>query len=92
MKWELAGDIIRHQQSLGINFDYVSGDGYYCNSFELTQAVEAMRYVYMFDIHSNLKIYLEEAEIDILPQGCKPTKEKPLSGSILADKYMTGLS
>ena len=55
-----------------------------------------MGYVYMFDIHSNLTIYLEKAEIGIPPskgkRGRKPTKEKPLSESIRADKYMTGLS
>ena len=95
MKWELAIDIIRHQQSLGINPDYIGGDGYYGNSIELAQAVEDMGYVYMFDIHSNLTIYLEKAKIGILPyngKGRKPTKEKPLSESIRADKYMTGLS
>ena len=95
-EWELAVDIIRHQQSLGINCDYVSGDGYYGNSIELAQAVEDIGYVYMFDIHSNLTIYLAKAEIGILPskskRGRKPTKEKPLSESILADKYMIGLS
>ena len=95
MKWELAIDIIRHQQSLGINCDYIGGDGYYGNSIELAEAVEKMGYVYMFDIHSNLTIYLEKAEIGIPPyngKGRKPTKEKPLSESIRADKHMTGLS
>ena len=51
MKWEIAIEIIRHQQSLGVSFDYVGGDGYYGNSMELAQAVEDMSLLYMFDIH-----------------------------------------
>jgi SRSO17 transposase len=65
MKWEIAIDIIRHQQSLGVVFDYVSGDGYYGNSIELAEAIDAMGLVYMLDIHSNLTVYLEESEIAI---------------------------
>jgi len=96
MKWEIAIDIIRHQQSIGTSFDYVGGDGYYGNSVELSEATDAMGYVYMFDIHSNLIVYLEESEITI-PQtgskrGRKSVKEKPLSKGIRIDKYMSGLS
>jgi SRSO17 transposase len=95
MKWEIAIEIIRHQQSLGICFDYVSGDGYYGNSVELAEATEAMGYVYMSDIHSNLTLYLEKSEIGIPPakskRGRKPSKEKPISEGIRADKYMSEL-
>ena len=52
---------IEHQHSLGSCFDYVSGDGYYGNSIELAEAIEAKCYVYMLDIHSNLTIYFEES-------------------------------
>jgi SRSO17 transposase len=96
MKWEIAIDIIRHQQSLGTIFDYVGGDGYYGNSQELAEAVEAMGYVYMFDIHSNLTVYLEKSEIAIpaarSKRGRKPSKEKPVAQGIGADKYMSELS
>ena len=95
MKWEIGIEIIRHQQSLGASFDYVSGDGYYGNSIEFAEAIEDMHYVYMLDIHSNLTIYLEKSEIGIPPaskRGRKPMKEKPLAKSIRADKYMSELS
>lgn len=96
MKWEIAIDIIRHQKSLGVDFDYVGGDGYYGNSMELAEAIEEMGYVYMLDIHSNLTIYLEKAEIGVPSstgnRGRKPTKERPLANGIRVDKYMSELS
>ena len=96
MKWEIAIEIIRHQLLLGVSFDYVSGDGYYGNSMELAKAVEDMGLLYMFDIHSNLTIYLEKSEIGIPPvtsnRGRKPSKERPLTEGIRADRYMSELS
>jgi SRSO17 transposase len=63
---------------------------------ELAEAVEVSGYVYMFDIHSNLTIYLEKSEIAIPPaggkRGRKPSKEKPIVKGIRADKYMSELS
>jgi SRSO17 transposase len=96
MKWEIAETIIRHQQELGVSFDYVGADGYYGNSVEFTEAIETMGYIYMLDIHSNLTIYHEKCEIGIPPstskRGRKPIKEQPLSKGIRADKYMLELS
>lgn len=95
-KWGMAIDIIRHQKTLGVDFDYIGGDGYYGNSVELAEAIENLGFIYMLDIHSNLTIYLEQCEIGVPPstgkQGRKPTKEKPLSEGIRADKYMPELT
>lgn len=94
-KWEIAIDIIRHQKSLGVEFDYVGGDGYYGNSPELLRSIEDMGYIYMLDIHSNLTIYTEKAEIGIpasTGRGRTPSKERPLAEGIRADKYMAGLT
>ena len=94
-KWKIAIDIINHQKELGVDFDYVGGDGYYGNSIELAEAIENMGFIYMLDIHSNLTVYLEECGIGIPPstgKGRKPTKEKPLSEGIRADRYMSGLT
>jgi len=95
-KWRIAIDIINHQKELGVDFDYVGGDGYYGNSIELAEAIEGMGFIYMLDIHSNLTVYLEECEIGIPPstgkQGRKPTKERPLSEGIRADRYMSELT
>lgn len=94
-KWEIAIEIVKRQKELGINFDYVGGDGYYGNSLELAEAIEEMGFIYMLDIHSNLTLYLEKCEIGIPPytgKGRKPTKEQPLAEGIRADKYMTELN
>jgi SRSO17 transposase len=96
MKWEIGLEIIRHQHSLGALFDYVGADGYYGNSIEFAEAVNLLNYVYMLDIHSNLTIYLENSAIGIPTatgkRGRKPSKEKPLSEGIRADKYMLELT
>lgn len=95
-KWEIGIEIIEHQQSLGSSFDYVGGDGYYGNSIEFAESIETKGYVYMLDIHSNLRIYFEESEIEIPKakgrRGRKPVKEKPVAKGIRADKYMSELS
>jgi SRSO17 transposase len=95
MNREIAESIILHQQQLGVSFNYVGAAGYYDNSFEFAEAIEAMGYIYMLDIHSNLTIYLEKSGIRIplsTGRGRKPGKEKPVSKGIRADKYMSELS
>jgi len=94
-KWEIGIDIIEHQQTLGASFDYVGADGYYGNSIEFAEAIDTKGYVYMLDIHSNLTIYLEGAEVGIPPakskRGRKPSKEQPIAEGMRADKYMSEL-
>jgi len=94
-KWEIGIDIIEHQKSLDSSFDYVGADGYYGNSIEFAEAIEAKGYVYMLDIHSNLTIYFEESEVGIPPakgkRGRKPSKEQPIAEGMRADKYMSEL-
>jgi SRSO17 transposase len=94
-KWEIAIDIIRHQQSLGVKFDYVGGDGYYGNSVELAESIESMGYIYMLDIHSNLTVYLEKTSIEVPSvkgkRGRPPQLAKPIIKGIRVDKYMSEL-
>jgi SRSO17 transposase len=96
MKWKIALEIIAHQHSLGVSFNYVGADGYYGNSIEFTEGVEDLGYVYMLDIHSNLTIYLEPSDIAVPSasgkRGRKPSKARPLSKGIRADRYMCELS
>jgi SRSO17 transposase len=94
-KWEIALDIVKHQKSLGVEFDYIGGDGYYGNSMELAEAIGEMGYVYLLDIHSNLIVYLEETPVEVPMRkgkaGRQPVKAKPVNEGIRADRYMSGL-
>ncbi len=94
-KWEIAIDMVKHQKSLGVDFDYVGGDGYYGNSTELTEAIGEMGYVYMLDIHSNQTLYFEECAVEVpgrkSKKGKAPTKPQPSSKGTRADRYMSGL-
>lgn len=64
-KPELATDIVKHQLEQGISFDYVGGDGLYGNDISFTRSIEDMGLIYMLDIHSDQKIYLEQPELFI---------------------------
>jgi SRSO17 transposase len=66
-KQNLALDIIKHQVSLGITFDYVGADGLYGNDVAFARSIDNMGLIYMLDIHSDQKIYLQKPEL-ILPE------------------------
>ena len=95
MKWETAVDIIRHQPSIGVRFDYAGGDGYCGNSMELAEAIDGTGLLYMLDIHSILRVYMEGSAISVpAPQskrGRRATRSKPEEKGIRADKYMPEL-
>lgn len=71
-KQELAIDIIKHQLSMGITFDYIAADGLYGNDASFAREINNMGLVYMLDIHSDQQIFLEKPEL-FLP-GRKTTK------------------
>ena len=95
-KPELAYEIIKHQHELGVDFDFVGGDGLYGNDIELAHKIEDLGYLYMMDIHKDQTIYLEEPELKIPEKrgkrGRKPFLPKPNKGSIRVDNYQKELS
>lgn len=91
-KTELAFDIIRHQKSLGIDFDFVGADGFYGNDMDFARKIDGLGCLYMLDIHKDQQIFTEEPEL-ILPakrgtRGRTPRQLKPStkSQSVLAYK------
>ena len=60
-------EIIDHQISNGISFDFIGADGYYGNDAEFARAIDSLGYLYMLDVHSDQPIYLERPEL-IVPQ------------------------
>lgn len=83
-KLDLAIEIIKHQMELGVVFDYVSADGFYGNDTGFAREIDNLGLVYMLDIHSNQKIYLEKPCLYLPePKTTRGTKPKRLKASLL---------
>lgn len=94
-KQELAIDIIKHQLSMGITFDYVAADGLYGNDASFAREINNMGLVYMLDVHSNQSIYLQKPEL-FLPErkttkGPSPKKLKATIEHINVCNYIDTL-
>lgn len=95
-KLTLAADIIKHQVTQGISFDFITADGYYGNDASLAREIDNMGLVYMFDIHADQAIYLERPELEV-PQrksvrGKTPEKIKPNVKHTTVEKYLSTIS
>lgn len=94
-KQTLAIDIIQHQLSLGNSFDFVGGDGLYGNDAAFARSIDEMGLIYMLDIHSDQRIYLEKPEL-VVPErksvnGIAPRKAKPTTPDTSAQNYLKTL-
>lgn len=94
-KLQLAAEIIDHQVSQGITFDFISADGYYGNDASFAHMIDQKGYVYMLDIHENQTIYLERPEL-IIPErttkkGATPKRLKATTPSISVSEYLETL-
>lgn len=94
-KLQLAAEIIDHQVSQGISFDFISADGYYGNDASFAHMIGQKGYVYMLDIHENQTIYLERPEL-IIPErttnkGATPKRLKATTPNISVSQYLETL-
>ena len=94
-KLELAEDILREQGQNGGSFDFIGGDGYYGNDANLARSINQMGYVYMLDIHSDQKIFIDQPEL-FLPErksnrGPAPKRLKASTPDMTVTKYMENL-
>lgn len=94
-KLELAEEIIRQQVQNGVSFDFIGGDGYYGNDANLARSIDQMGYVYMLDIHSDQKIFIDQPEL-LLPErksnrGPAPKRLKASTPDMTVTKYMENL-
>jgi len=94
-KQSLAIDIIKHQLSLGISFDYVGADGLYGNDAAFARSINNLGLIYMLDIHSDQTIFLKKPEL-ILPErksakGPSPKRLKASTPDTTASEYVKGL-
>jgi SRSO17 transposase len=94
-KLELALEIIQQQVSNGLSFDFIGGDGYYGNDADFASSIDLLGYLYMLDIHSDQKIYLERPDL-ILPErksnrGREPKRLKATTDDISVSEYLQTL-
>ena len=94
-KQELAIEIIRHQLSMGIQFDYVGADGLYGNDAAFARSIDNMGLTYMLDIHSDQVIFLQKPEL-ILPErknskGPSPKRLKASTPATTVSDYIETL-
>ncbi len=95
-KQEIAFDIVKNHKEIGVEFDFVGGDGFYCNDPELARKVNELGSVYMFDIHKDQHVFIEEPLLEVPApkpgKSRKPSLVKPDKQSIRVDKYCDALS
>ena len=85
-KPEIALEIVKHQKALGVDFDYVGGDGLYGHDPALARGIDELGYVYMLDVHKDQHIFCQEPAVEIplnlAGRGRKPSVPKPDKKSI----------
>jgi SRSO17 transposase len=80
-KQELALDMVVSLRKQGVRFDFVDGDGLYGNDSKLADALDLMGEIFILEVHSNQKIYLEEPDIFIPPSSGKRGRKASLPKS-----------
>ncbi|MDP3444323.1 MAG: IS701 family transposase [Ignavibacteria bacterium] len=80
-KPELALKLVKRAIDLGIEFDFIAGDGLYGHNAELTRALDALDQFYVLDVHKDELIFLTEPTFSIPERkgnrGKYPTKIQP---------------
>lgn len=95
-KPQLALEMIDDLDNLGLQWDWIGGDGLYGHSYELTVGLDERELFYVLDVHKDELIYEEEPQIAIPPRtsvrGRPPTKPQADREPIRLDRYCATLS
>ena len=95
-KLDLALEIVKHQISSGISFDFIGADGYYGNDANFADEIDKLGYLYMLDIHSDQTMFIDRPEL-VIPErrtnkGRAPTKLKATVPGLSVMAYMSTLT
>lgn len=94
-KTELALEIIKAQRDAGIRFDWVGGDAFYGNDYQLLKSLDEHDELFVMDIHNDSHVYLEEPVLAVPEKqgtrGRTPIHLKSNVPSIAANKYIETL-
>ena len=94
-KPQLALEMIDELDNLGIQWDWIGGDGLYGHSYELTTGLDERGLLYVLDVHKDELIFEEEPRIAVPPRthahGPTPTKLRADREPIRLDRYCAKL-
>ena len=94
-KPQLALSMIDELDNLGLQWDWIGGDGLYGHSSELTAGLDERGLFYVLDVHKDELIYEEEPQIAVPPRthvhGPIPTKLQADREPIRLDRYCAKL-
>lgn len=95
-KLDLALEIVKHQISSGISFDFIGANGYYGNDANFADEIDKLGYLYMLDIHSDQTMFIDRPEL-VIPErrtnkGRAPTKLKATVPGLSVAAYMNTLT
>jgi SRSO17 transposase len=90
-KQQLALDMLRADMAAGVRFGWVGGDGFYGHGYELSYAVDDLGLTFLFDVHCDQPIYLDEPAIYVPEKkpgrGRTPTRPKTDAEPIPVNAY-----
>lgn len=95
-KPQLALEMIKSDKELGVQFDWIGGDGLYGHNTELTHGLDTEGLFYVLDVHKDELFYLEEPTFSVPPKkgkkGRTPTNLQADKPTCRIDNYYQGLS
>lgn len=90
-KPQLAFEMIKSDIKLGVQFDWIGGDGLYGHNTELTHELDDQGLFYVLDVHKDELIYLEKPTLSVPPKkgtkGRTPTNLKADKPTLRLDNY-----
>lgn len=94
-KPQLALEMIKAKVKLGVEFDWIGGDGLYGHNSELTHGLDAEGLFYVLDCHKNEMVFLQEPCFTIPDKkgkrGRTPTELKANIEAVKLEKYLATL-
>lgn len=90
-KPQQALSMLDELDNLGLQWDWIGGDGLYGHSYEFTTGLDERELLYVLDVHKDELIYEQEPHIAVPPRthahGPTPTKPRADREPIRLDRY-----
>jgi FOG: Transposase len=95
-KPELALELVKEAIEIGVEYDFINGDGLYGHSSEFTRALDDLGKLYVLDIHKDEHIFLSKPTFSIpekkVGRGRTPKLLHPDIASMQVQDYMKTLT